>query len=161
ALAGGSPTRRRRAPTPRRNSVRIVPSTNAQSEMAVSTYHWVRPASATLAPVAIPITAGPAKVCARLRGDERRQAINGPTPIRKIRARASGALTLLKKGGPTVILTPRTASEITGKIVPQKTANAIPTSTRLLKRKAASRERYDSNSAGVCSSLTRLISSAL
>jgi len=61
----------------------------------------------------------------------------------------SGAFTRLKNGGPTVIFTPRTASEMTGKIVPQKTAKAMPTSTRLLKRNADSRERNDSIVPGV------------
>jgi hypothetical protein len=41
---------------------------------------------------------------------------------------------------------PRTASEITGKIVPQKTANAIPTRTRLLSRNADSRDSIESSS---------------
>src|ERR1700680_4712699 len=106
-------------------------------------------------PVITARTVGVAKVLASESREERRHAISGPTPIRKIKASASGALTLLKNGGPTVILTPRTASDSTGNNVPQKTAKAIPTSTRLLKRKAASRDRYDSNSAGVRNCLTR------
>jgi hypothetical protein len=46
----------------------------------------------------------------------------------------------LKNGGPTVIFTPRTASDSTGKIVPHSVENAIPTSSRLLNRKADSRD---------------------
>ena len=55
--------------------------------------------------------------------------------------------TRLKKGGPTVILVPRTASERIGKSVPHSTENAIPTSTRLLNRNAASRLAIDSRRA--------------
>ena len=40
---------------------------------------------------------------------------------------------------------PVTASEISGKNVPQKTTKAIPTSTRLLSRKTASRESSESS----------------
>ena len=47
--------------------------------------------------------------------------------------------TRLKKGGPTVILLPRTSSERIGNSVPHSTENAMPTSSRLLKRNAASR----------------------
>ena len=86
------------------------------------------------------------------RGVARRHAITGPTPIRKSSARPSGALTRLKNGGPTVIFTPRTHSEITGKTVPQKTAKAMPTRIRLLKRNADSRERNDSSSFSLRSS---------
>ena len=45
-----------------------------------------------------------------------------------------------------MIFTPRTASEIIGKMVPQNVANAIPRSNKLLKRKPASLERNESNS---------------
>ena len=85
----------------------------------------------------------------RFRGDARRQAITGPTPVKNRSTRPSGAFTRLKKGGPTVIFTPRTHSERTGNTVPQKTAKAMPTRIRLLKRKAASREKKDSMVAGV------------
>src|SRR5208283_412151 len=112
-------------------------------------------------PVTTPTDAGAAKFLTRFERVALRQAISGPTPVRKISASASGPLTLLKNGGPTVILTPRTASDSTGKIVPQKTANAIPTSMRLLNRNAASRDRYDSNSAGLRNCFDRKINSAV
>ena len=62
----------------------------------------------------------------------RRHAINGPIPVNNNSKRPSGMLTVLKKGGPTVILVPRTASLIIGNSVPHKTENAIPTKIRLL-----------------------------
>jgi len=58
-----------------------------------------------------------------------------------------------------VIFTPRTHSEITGNTVPQKTANAMPTSTRLLNRNAASREKNDSIVPAVRSSGSRYTTS--
>src|SRR5438477_9724542 len=102
-----------------------------------------------------PTLTGTANARRRFLGEARRQAITGPTPARKSSARPRGAFTRLKNGGPTVIFTPRTHSESTGKTVPQKTANAIPTRIRLLKRKAASRERKDSTVAGDRSSGSR------
>src|SRR5262249_54783225 len=102
-----------------------------------------------------PSNTGHRKLRLRLLHDARRQAINGPTPIRNRSTSPSGAFTRLKNGGPTVIFTPRTASEITGKIVPQNTANAIPTRIKLLSRKAASRERIESNSFSLRSSGNR------
>ena len=91
----------------------------------------------------------------RLRGVARRQAITGPMPIRKSSAMPSGAFTRLKNGGPTVIFTPRTHSEMTGNTVPQNTAKAMPTRTRLLNRNAASREKNDSMVPAVRSSGSR------
>jgi hypothetical protein len=57
----------------------------------------------------------------------------------------------LKKGGPTVIFVPRTASEMIGNSVPQSTEKAMPTSSRLLKRNAASRLTIDSSSTSASS----------
>ncbi len=139
----------------------IVPITNAARDSAVSTYHSRRPDAAPTTPVETPRIMGAAKLRSRLSAVVRRHAISGPTPIRNTRPSASGPLTRLKNGGPTVIFTPRTASESTGKIVPQKTANAIPTRNRLLNRNAASRDRYDSKSAGLRSCRERKIKSAL
>src|SRR3990172_9682693 len=62
-----------------------------------------------------------------------------------------GPFTWLKKGGPTVILTPRTASEMRGKTVPQKVAKAAPTRIRLLKRKLLSRDSMESSSLSLLS----------
>ena len=61
--------------------------------------------------------------------------------MRKI---AIGTFTLLKNGGPTVILDPVAASEIIGNIVPQKTAKQAASKIRLLNMKLLSRETIDS-----------------
>ncbi len=61
-----------------------------------------------------------------------RQAIRGQIPVKARRASPKGVFTLLKKGGPTVIFTPRTASEIIGNRVPQSVAKVMPTRIRLL-----------------------------
>jgi hypothetical protein len=66
-------------------------------------------------------------------------------PVSPSSSRPSGTFTRLKNGGPTVILLPRTNSERIGKSVPHSTENAIPTSSRLLKRNAASRLSTDSS----------------
>src|SRR5262249_48950782 len=47
--------------------------------------------------------------------------------------------------GPTDTLTPRTASETTGKSVPQNTTERIPRKSQLFIRKLASRETTDSS----------------
>ena len=75
------------------------------------------------------------------------QAMTGPIPMSARRMSPNGIFTRLKKGGPTVIFTPRTASERIGKSVPQSTENAMPTNARLLKRNAASRLAIDSSCA--------------
>ena len=56
-----------------------------------------------------------------------------------------GIITLLKKGGPTLILLPSTHSERTGKSVPQSTAKQAARRMRLLKRKLDSRETRESS----------------
>jgi hypothetical protein len=72
-------------------------------------------------------------------------------PVSARSSRPSGTFTLLKKGGPTVILVPRTASERIGKSVPQRTEKAIPMKIRLLNRNAASRLTIDSSSTSAAS----------
>ena len=47
------------------------------------------------------------------------QTSNGPTPVRNNKTNPMGAFTLLKNGAPTVIFSPRMASDRTGKIVPR------------------------------------------
>src|SRR5688572_15456744 len=81
-----------------------------------------------------------------------RQAIRGPIPVSPSKRSPSGPFTLLKKGGPTVILVPCTASERIGKRVPQSTENAIPTRSRLLNRDADSRLTIDASSTSAPSS---------
>jgi len=90
-------------------------------------------------------TVGSRKLSSKLFGVALRQAINGQIPIRINKANPKGALTVLKKGAPTETFTPRTASEIIGKIVPNKTAKAKPTSTKLFIKKLLSLERKASN----------------
>src|SRR5204863_7677007 len=88
--------------------------------------------------------AGDRKFRFRLFVDALRHASNGPTAVRNIRKIAIGTFTLLKKGALTVIFTPLTASEITGNIVPQKTAKQAASRIRLLNMKLLSRETIDS-----------------
>jgi hypothetical protein len=88
------------------------------------------------------------------------QAMRGPIPVSATRNSPSGTLTRLKNGGPTVILVPRTASDMIGNSVPQSTENAIPTKARLLKRKAASLLAMDSSRASGSSKGHRTYSSA-
>src|SRR5215470_8850108 len=95
-------------------------------------------------PIAIAVTAGIRKFRFRLFVDAFRHASSGPTPVKNIRKIAIGTLTLLKKGALTVILTFLTASEITGNIVPQKTAKHAASRIRLLNMKLLSREIMDS-----------------
>ena len=45
---------------------------------------------------------GQVKFRLRLSHEARRQAMSGPTPMRKTRSRNSGAITLLKYGAPTL-----------------------------------------------------------
>jgi hypothetical protein len=60
------------------------------------------------------------------------QAMSGHRPVSNNSVKPRGMFTALKKGGPTVIFTPLTASDIIGKRVPHSTAKAIPTRSRLL-----------------------------
>ena len=63
----------------------------------------------------MPAATGFRKLRRRLSAEARRHAMSGPTPIRKSRARKTGMLTRLKNGAPTLTLTPRSASESSGK----------------------------------------------
>src|ERR1041384_1935530 len=93
--------------------------------------------------------AGDRKFRFRLFVDALRHANSGPTPVRNIRKIAIGTLTLLKYGALTVTRSPPpihfgTDSEITGNIVPQKTAKQEARRIRLLNKKLLSRETTDS-----------------
>src|SRR5215468_1270128 len=116
-------------------------SENASTAQKVSP-----PSTRQVTPAARPVMTGHMKFFFRWLHEARRHAITGPTPIRKSSAKPSGALTRLKNGGPTVIFTPRTHSEMTGNTVPQNTANAMPTRMRLLNRNADSRDTSESSS---------------
>src|SRR6266508_3930414 len=71
------------------------------------------------------------------------------------RARKTGMLTRLKKGAPTLILTPRTASEMSGKTVPKKTVKVAATRNRLFRRKVDSLETTESSTPTARSRSTR------
>src|SRR5580693_6879930 len=96
-------------------------------------------------PAASPATNGQRKLRRRPSSDVLRQASNGPTPVSKSKNRAIGTFTLLKNGGPTLILLPVNHSEKTGKRVPNKTAKQAASRIKLLKRKLDSRETSESS----------------
>src|SRR5580704_6132506 len=96
-------------------------------------------------PDATPTASGQAKLRRSPSSEVLRQASSGPTPVRKIRNSAIGTFTLLKKGGPTLILLPVNHSEKTGKSVPHSTAKHAASRIKLLKRKLDSRETSESS----------------
>src|SRR6266436_8572191 len=96
-------------------------------------------------PTAIERAAGTAKLRLRLANDVLPHASSGPTAVRKTRKRPRGMVTLLKNGGPTLILYPLTHSDRMGNSVPQRMANVTASNTRLLNRKLDSRETSDSS----------------
>src|SRR6185312_14447251 len=83
-----------------------------------------------------------------------RQLARGPGSAAKIAAQATAALSGMRNvdqalrvvvcrhatAGPTASLRPLSASEMSGKNVPQKMAKHSPTRTRLLSKKTVSRE---------------------
>src|SRR5579863_104464 len=96
-------------------------------------------------PATSPAPSGHAKLRFRLESEVLRHASSGPTPVRNNRKSAMGTFTLLKNGGPTVILLPSNHSVNTGKSVPHSTANAAARRIKLLKRKLDSRETTESS----------------
>ena len=115
-------------------------SASVSTAMADRTPSAKKPAAATT-----PTSTGARKFRRRLSSEARRQAINGPTPMRKMSARKSGTLTWLKNGAPTETFTPRATSERSGKTVPKKTVKVTATSSTLLRRKADSRDTIESS----------------
>src|ERR1700675_2365227 len=97
------------------------------------------------APPMTPIISGQVKLRLRLSTEVFRQASSGPTPVRNSRRRPMGMLTLLKNGAPTLILEPESASDRTGKRVPESTATQETSRIKLLNRKLDSRETIASN----------------
>src|SRR5512146_753735 len=108
------------------------------------------PKAIKIAAVTAAASAGMEKLRFRLSNEVLRQASSGPTAVSKSSSRATGTLTRLKKGGPTVTLWPCTHSESTGKSVPQSTVKQATNRTRLLKRKLDSREMSDSSRFSLC-----------
>ena len=76
-----------------------------------------------------------------------RHASTGPTPVSSTSTSASGVVSRSNHGGPTVSSVPVSASEMSGKNVPQRITRQSPTSTRLFSRKNASRESSESSRA--------------
>ena len=102
------------------------------------------PAIMSPATTAAAISSGDTKLRSRFRRVAFRQAMTGPIPVSASSTSPIGMLTRLKNAGPTATLVPATPSEISGKSVPQSTANADPSRIRLFIRNADSRERNDS-----------------
>src|SRR5258707_3663874 len=86
-------------------------------------------------PAARAPTVGHRKFRRRLSKDVLRHASNGPTAVRNNKSSAKGTITLLKKGGPTVILWPWIHSESTGNSVPHSATKQISKNKTLLNRK--------------------------
>src|SRR5258708_14297867 len=91
-------------------------------------------------PTARAPTGGKGKFRGRLSRDVLRHASSGPTAVRNNKSSANGTITLLKKGGPTVILWPWIHSESTGNSVPHSATKQISRNNTLLNRKLDSRE---------------------
>ena len=137
---------RTRARVARITSTVIVAATNTVSA-SVSTARVGRtPRSRNTAAAATPTAIGARKFRLRLSTEARRQAMSGPTPIRKMSPRKSGTLTWLKNGAPTLTFTPRAASDRSGNTVPKNTVNVAATSITLLRRNADSRDTTESSS---------------
>src|SRR3954453_8145650 len=83
--------------------------------------------------------------------------MSGPTPVKNSRMMPMGTIHLLKKGGPTVMRSPSSASDRVGNIVANMMKNAANSSTQLLTVNAASRDSHDSNVARERSSGMRLM----
>src|SRR4051794_12134075 len=90
-------------------------------------------------PTAPAIKPGTSRFRRKLSTDVLRHENSGPTAVRNNSNSATGIITLLKKGGPTVILCPCTHSESTGNNVPQSTVKQATSRIRLLNRKLDSR----------------------
>src|SRR5580692_2285385 len=86
------------------------------------------------------------KLRRRLSTDVRRHAKSGPTPVRSSRKSPMGTMSRLYQSTSSEILSPETASEITGNSVPQSTAKQLARRIRLLNKKLDSREMTLSNS---------------
>src|SRR5712692_9479093 len=124
----------------------MVPATKTTRAMAVSTRTLPTPNSLITPAAPMPARTGLRKFRFRFSAEARRQAMRGPTPMRKRRARKMGIFTRLKKGAPTLTLTPRTASDSSGKTVPKKTVKVAAIRKRLFRRKTDSRETAESSS---------------
>src|ERR1700678_1382144 len=130
---------------PRKNSDASVSVTNTPRIRHINEYTSRNPKmNATIPAMTLPLS-GQAKFLRSASKEVLRQASNGPTPVSSSRNKAIGIVTLLKNGGPTLILLPCTHSDSTGKRVPQRIAKQAASSTRLLNKKLDSRETRESS----------------
>src|SRR5271156_2239800 len=139
------PSREENTRAPREKSEAIVRVTNAPRIMQISEYTSRKPKINATTPATTPPASGQAKFRRNASKEVLRQASSGPTPVSSSKNSAIGILTLLKNGGPTLILLPCTHSESTGNRVPHRTAKHAASSTRLLNRKLDSRDTSESN----------------
>jgi hypothetical protein len=123
--------------------MRIAVKTNAVSGNDIRVVFRIPKIKHTIK-IAIPLIIGIEKFRINASLDVRRHANNGPTPVKNNSINPIGIFTRLKKGAPTVILSPLTASERTGNIVPQKTAKQIVIKITLFNRKPLSLDVKDS-----------------
>jgi hypothetical protein len=136
----------------------MVAVTNTTSAMQRSTSALPTPSAHSTTAATTPASTGLRKLRRRLSAEARRQAMSGPTPMRKRRPRKRGMFTRLKKGAPTLTLVPRRASDRSGKMVPKKTVKLAATRNTLLRRNADSRETIESSSPWPLSPSTRAAS---
>src|SRR5579863_7770319 len=123
----------------------MVRVTKTERIRQTSEYTSRKPNTNATTPATTPPRSGHAKLRCSASSEVLRQASSGPTPVSNSRKSAIGMFTLLKNGGPTLILLPETHSERTGKSVPQRTAKQAARRTRLLNRKLDSRDTSESS----------------
>src|ERR671914_2963378 len=157
-----SPVITRRAEAPRQNSCVTTDRTKATNEN-ISSDGTLSAASVSASSAASASAVASAGNRSTRRSElhvTRRQVSTGPIPASSTSTSASGVVSRLNQGGPTLASVPVKASEISGKKVPQKITTQSPTKTRLFSRKKASRERRESRRASERRSARRLITSA-
>ena len=89
---------------------------------------------------------GSANCVFKFSADALRQAMSGPTPVRNSSTRPTGAIVLLKNGGPTVMRSCAIHSDSVGNIVAVRMKSARRGRIQLLRRKANSRDSHESSS---------------
>ena len=156
ASQAGSLRLRRRTPTPRANSMKIVVATKTTAGTVNKTTSSRTPTTKSQTVMKTPLITGAVNCRLRLSTLARRQAMRGPIPMSTIIAQKSGPLTRLKYGVPTVTWRPNAAA-IKGKTVPQKIAKHVASMTTLLARKLDSLESGETIGRSSASSGQRLI----
>src|SRR4030042_3704975 len=110
-------------------------ATKARTANAAAAKIGLIPKAKSNTAVATPVPNGKRKFRAKFSAEALRHPMSGQMPMSSSKARKIGPVTSWKKGGPTVVFTPRTASERRGNTDPQKMAKAAPTRRRLFSRK--------------------------